>query len=75
MQDGGRLQDKLTLKLVSTWLLHYNSKERIKMSDCKDMPLFTNKNYGGICEQEGTECERCIELHKKNKAEKNHEEE
>jgi len=36
-----------------------------KVKSCKDMPLFYNKTYDGICEREGTECKECILLSKK----------
>jgi len=37
---------------------------------CESMPLYTNKEYGGRCERDGSECKHCIELDKKNKASK-----
>lgn len=32
---------------------------------CKNRPLFTNKQHGGYCERDFTECNRCLELQKK----------
>jgi hypothetical protein len=29
---------------------------------CVDMPLFTNKNYGGRCERDGEYCKKCIDM-------------
>jgi len=30
---------------------------------CKDMPLFYNGTYHGVCEQDASKCEECILKH------------
>jgi len=34
---------------------------------CKDMPLFYNGAYHGVCEQDASKCEECILKHKEAK--------